>query len=96
MNNGQHTSSPANWQDAFGPEAEVCFHAWAVATYVGKVAAAGKAVYALPLYVNAALRDPFKGRTRQLRERRTHRQRAFYLEGRGAGDRHSHAGYLPD
>ena len=61
MNNGQHTSSPANWQDAFGPEAEVCFHAWAVATYVGKVAAAGKAVYALPLYVNAALRDPFKG-----------------------------------
>src|SRR5271165_895794 len=51
----------ANWQDAFGPEAEVCFHAWAVATYVDKVAAAGKAVYALPLYVNAALRDPFKG-----------------------------------
>jgi beta-galactosidase GanA len=28
---------------------------------VGKVAAAGKAVYGLPLYVNAALRDPFKG-----------------------------------
>ena len=28
---------------------------------MGKVAAAGKAVYALPLYVNAALRDPFKG-----------------------------------
>lgn len=50
----------ANWQDVFGPEAEVCFHAWSVATYVGKVAAAGKAAYPLPLYANAALRDPIK------------------------------------
>jgi beta-galactosidase GanA len=58
MNKG---TASTNWQDAFGAEAEVCFHAWAVATYVGKVAAAGKAVYGLPLYVNAALRDPFKG-----------------------------------
>ncbi|MGC2659745.1 MAG: DUF5597 domain-containing protein [Bryobacteraceae bacterium] len=49
-----------NWQDVFGPEAEVCFHAWSVARYVGKVAAAGKAVYPLPLYANAALRDPLK------------------------------------
>ena len=49
-----------NWQEAFGPEAEVNFHAWAVAKYVGKVAAAGKAVYPLPLYANAALRDPLK------------------------------------
>jgi beta-galactosidase GanA len=55
------TTPSTNWQDVFGTEAEVCFHAWAVATYVGKVAAAGKAVYALPVYVNAALRDPFKG-----------------------------------
>ena len=31
-----------------------------MATYVGKVAAAGKAVYPLPLYANAALRDPIK------------------------------------
>jgi beta-galactosidase GanA len=53
--------SSANWQDAFGPEADVCFHAWAIASYVNKIAAAGKAVYPLPLYVNAALRDPFKG-----------------------------------
>jgi hypothetical protein len=45
-----------DWQAAFGAEAEVNFHAWAVATYVGKVAAAGKAVYPLPLYANAALR----------------------------------------
>jgi len=49
-----------SWQEAFGAEAEVNFHAWAVAKYVGKVAAAGKAVYPLPLYANAALRDPLK------------------------------------
>ena len=50
----------ANWQAAFGSEAEVAFHAWSVANYVGEVAAAGKAVYPLPLYTNAALRDPLK------------------------------------
>jgi hypothetical protein len=54
-------ASPApNWQEAFGPEAEVNFHAWAVAKYVGQVAAAGKDVYPLPMYANAALRDPLK------------------------------------
>jgi hypothetical protein len=48
----------ANWEAVFGPEAEVYFHAWAIAKYVGQVAAAGKAVYPLPLYVNDALHDP--------------------------------------
>ena len=57
---GKQGGASATWQEAFGPEAEVNFHAWAVATYVGKVAAAGKAVYSLPLYANAALRDPIK------------------------------------
>jgi len=60
MNKAGVTAS-ANWQEVFGPEAEVCFHAWAVARYVEQVAAAGKAVYPLPLYANAALRDPLKG-----------------------------------
>jgi hypothetical protein len=46
-------SSP-NWQEVFGPDADVCFHNWAVAKYIGQVAAAGKAAYPLPLYVNAA------------------------------------------
>jgi len=50
----------ADWKDVFGTEAEVNFHAWAVSRYVEKVAAAGKAAYPLPLYVNAALRDPLK------------------------------------
>jgi hypothetical protein len=57
---GKQGDTSTTWQEAFGPEAEVNFHAWAVATYVGKVAAAGKAVYPLPLYANAALRDPIK------------------------------------
>jgi beta-galactosidase GanA len=56
---GKTPATPgANWEMVFGPEAEVYFHAWAIAKYVGEVAAAGKAAYPLPLYVNAALRDP--------------------------------------
>jgi hypothetical protein len=56
----QSAAPSANWQAVFGTEAEVCFHAWSVAKYVGQVAAAGKAVYPLPMYANAALRDPIK------------------------------------
>jgi len=52
------TASSPNWQQAFGPDADEYFNAWSVARYVGQVAAAGKAVYPLPLYANAALRDP--------------------------------------
>ena len=47
-----------NWQKVFGNNADEYFHAWSVAKYIGQVAAAGKAEYSLPLYVNAALRDP--------------------------------------
>lgn len=46
------------WSEVFGDRADEYFQAWSVASFVGKVAAAGKAEYALPLYVNAALRDP--------------------------------------
>ena len=48
----------ATWQQAFGADADEYFNAWAVAKYVGQVAAAGKAVYPLPMYANAALRNP--------------------------------------
>jgi hypothetical protein len=51
------TATP-KWQEAFGADADEDFHAWYVAKYVGQVAAAGKAVYPLPMYANAALRDP--------------------------------------
>ncbi len=47
------------WRAVFGADADEIFQAWAVARFVGEVAAAGKAVYALPMYANCALRDPF-------------------------------------
>jgi len=45
------------WEEVFGPgpAAEEIFMAWHFARYVQHVAAAGKAEYPLPLYVNAAL-----------------------------------------
>jgi len=48
------------WTQVFGADADEFFHAWSVAHYVNQVAAAGKAEYPLPMYANAALRDPFK------------------------------------
>jgi beta-galactosidase GanA len=56
--NKKPASPNAGWKELFGKDADEYFHAWAVARYVGEVAAAGKAEYPLPLYVNAALRDP--------------------------------------
>jgi hypothetical protein len=58
MNVKAGSASP-NWQQAFGPDADEYFNAWATARYVGQVAAAGKAVYPLPMDANAALRNPF-------------------------------------
>ena len=48
-----------SWSHVFGKDADEFFHAWSVAKYIGDVAAAGKKEYPLPMYVNAALRDPF-------------------------------------
>jgi hypothetical protein len=46
------------WLEVFGPEeANEAFAAFYVATYVNAVAAAGKAQYVLPMYVNAWLRE---------------------------------------
>lgn len=50
--------SGGSWQTIFGERADEYFHAWSVARFIGQVAAAGKAEYPLPMYVNAALRDP--------------------------------------
>lgn len=52
--------TPGSWQQVFGPNADEFFHAWFIARFVDQVAAAGKAINPLPMYVNAALRDPFK------------------------------------
>ena len=55
---GLSAKSGGNWTAVFGKDADEFFHAWFVARYVGQVAAAGKEAYALPMYANAALRDP--------------------------------------
>jgi beta-galactosidase GanA len=47
------------WKQVFGADADEFFHAYSVASFIGEVAAAGKAQYSLPMYANAALRDPF-------------------------------------
>ena len=49
-----------NWEAIFGdgPETEDLFMAWHYARYIGKVAEAGKAEYALPMFTNASLIRP--------------------------------------
>jgi hypothetical protein len=49
-----------SWREVYGDYADEYFHAWAVARYIGDIAAAGRAVYDLPMYVNNALRDPLE------------------------------------
>ncbi|MBB4657606.1 beta-galactosidase GanA [Parvularcula dongshanensis] len=49
-----------SWRDVFGEDADEAFHAWSIGSYVGRIAEAGKAVLDLPMYTNAALRDPLK------------------------------------
>jgi hypothetical protein len=51
-------SDSGTWKEVFGDNADEYFHAYCVAHYIGQVAAAGKAEYPLPMYVNVALRDP--------------------------------------
>jgi beta-galactosidase GanA len=52
--------SSGSWEDIFGagPATDEIFMAWNYARYVDAVAAAGKAAYALPLFVNAWLSNP--------------------------------------
>jgi beta-galactosidase GanA len=50
---------PGSWRQVFDKDADEFFQAWYVARFIDQVAAAGKAENPLPLYVNAALRDPF-------------------------------------
>jgi Domain of unknown function (DUF5597)/Glycosyl hydrolases family 35 len=49
-----------SWEEVFGPgpAAEERFQAWHYARYVDAVARAGRAEYALPMFVNAALNGP--------------------------------------
>ena len=93
-----NAASPT-WQQAYGPNADEYFNAWAVAKFVGDVAAAGRAVYPLPMDANVALRYPFHPGPpghpvgAGLRERSRHRQCDSHLEGSGACHRYDCAGH---
>lgn len=52
------TGKKGTWSQAFGAQADRAFNTWYVASYVDAIAAAGKAVKALPMYVNASLSGP--------------------------------------
>jgi len=56
--NGYKTSG--NWEEIFGKNlsTDEIFMAWNYARFANEIAAAGKAVYDLPMYVNAALNRP--------------------------------------
>ncbi len=57
---GHGARTSGTWTEVFGegPATSELFMAWAFGRYVEKVAAAGRAEYALPLYANAALIRP--------------------------------------
>lgn len=48
------------WAQAYGAQADRAFNTWYTAAYCNALAVAGKAIKPLPMYVNAALSDPFK------------------------------------
>ncbi len=52
------SSAHGDWQQVFGDDADEYFYAWSIARYVQGITEAGKRVYPLPMYANAALRDP--------------------------------------
>lgn len=52
------TGKRGTWAQAFGAQADRAFNTWYVASYVDAIAAAGKAVKPLPMYVNASLSGP--------------------------------------
>lgn len=51
---------PGTWREVFSADGDEFFYAWHIAAFCNEVAQAGRAVYPLPVNVNAALRDPFK------------------------------------
>lgn len=57
---GQGARQAGTWSEVFGTsiEAEEVFQAWYYATFANALAAAGKAEYPLPMFVNVALNRP--------------------------------------
>jgi hypothetical protein len=59
----KHKKSPValaasgTWKQVYGDYADEYFHAYSIASYIGEIAKAGRAVYNLPMYVNNSIRD---------------------------------------
>lgn len=53
------TKADNTWRGQFGRYAHEAFSAWHHAVYVNQIAAAGKEIYDIPMYVNAMLGDLF-------------------------------------
>lgn len=47
------------WEEVFGVDAAEAFNAFHIATFINKIAAAGKAVYPLPMYANVWIRENY-------------------------------------
>jgi beta-galactosidase GanA len=54
----KYNKKSGNWNEVFGKDADEYFHAWSIASYIDDIVVAGDAIYPLPTYVNAALKDP--------------------------------------
>lgn len=50
-------AASGTWKQVYGDYADEYFHAWSIASYIGDIAKAGRAVYNLPMYVNNSIRD---------------------------------------
>lgn len=50
--------SAGTWRQVFGNDAEEVFSSWGIARYINTIAAAGKAEYPLPMYVNTWIGTP--------------------------------------
>ncbi|MEP9401266.1 DUF5597 domain-containing protein [Sphingomonas silueang] len=55
----KRTGKSGSWAQAFGKAADTYFNAWYTARYIEQIAAAGRREKDLPMYVNAAVGDPF-------------------------------------
>ena len=53
-------AASGTWKQVYGDYADEYFHAYSIASYIGEIAKAGRAVYNLPMYVNNAVRDPLE------------------------------------
>nr|WP_315394315.1 DUF5597 domain-containing protein [uncultured Duganella sp.] len=53
-------AASGTWKQVYGDYADEYFHAYSIASYIGEIAKAGRAVYNLPMYVNNSIRDPLE------------------------------------